>query len=378
MLSKHMLDELIQYHPGNPVLSVYLDLDPTTGTAETYKLQYRQLAKPYFESAPNDAESVEHFLSFQYDWGGRSLAVFSCEKDGFLRSFSMAVPTRSRIRRLDRPYIKPLAALLDRYGNFGTVLVGKQIARLFHFHLGEILDSEEISGEAVRHTKSGGGSQAQGRRGGTAGFTRYSEELIDRNLREAARGAAEFFDRSQVRRVLILGTDEVIAQFQEHLPKQWQSLVISTGTIDINASPTQVMEKTHQYGIQAEAQREAQLVNSLISAAAKQEGAVIGLDETLAAAHAGNVRVLVVADGFRAPGYRCNGCGYLSSHPTVECLFCGASVEQVEDSIEIAIQQVLRDGGEVEIPESIGALAEKGRIGALLRYPISTANHLSP
>jgi peptide subunit release factor 1 (eRF1) len=138
------------------------------------------------------------------------------------------------------------------------------------------------------------------------------------------------------------------------------------------------MAKTHHFGRQAEATREKQLVDTLISAAAKQEGAVVGLDETLAAAHAGNVRILIVADGLRAPGYRCDGCGYLSSQPTAQCPFCGASVKEVEDSIEMAIQQVLLDGGEVEIPETIGALAGKDGIGALLRYPISTTTHSSP
>lgn len=73
------------------------------------------------------------------------------------------------------------------------VLVDKQGARLFSFHLGELQEQEGVMGEAIRHTKRGGGSQAAGRRGGTAGQTDYVEEMADRNIKEVIEAATRFF-----------------------------------------------------------------------------------------------------------------------------------------------------------------------------------------
>ena len=97
------------------------------------------------------------------------MAVFSCAPEGFLRAFSLALPVASRVRINNQPHVKPLADLLDSYGGYGVVLVDKQGARLFSFHLGELQEQEGLMGESIRHTKRGGGSQSPGRRGGVAG-----------------------------------------------------------------------------------------------------------------------------------------------------------------------------------------------------------------
>jgi hypothetical protein len=151
---------------------------------------------------PDDLLRVERFIEHEFDWSGRSVAIFSCAADDFFRAYTLAVPVRSRVRVSDRPYVKPLADLLDFYGGYGVVLVDKQGARLFSFHLGELREQEGVMGEAVRRTKRGGGSQAPGRRGGTAGQTNYAEEVAERNIKDAVDFAAHFSDNN-VRRILL-------------------------------------------------------------------------------------------------------------------------------------------------------------------------------
>jgi peptide chain release factor subunit 1 len=157
------LRELIKYRPGHPVLSVYLDVDPAAGTTEAHKLRLRQMLKDLEGVEPPDVLAAERYLDYQHDWSGRSLALFSCQPDRFLRAYPFAVPIRSRARSMDRPYVKPLADILDRYGGYGVALVNQQGARLFFFHLGELREQEGTVGESVRKTKRGGGSSAPGR-----------------------------------------------------------------------------------------------------------------------------------------------------------------------------------------------------------------------
>jgi peptide chain release factor subunit 1 len=368
MFYEQEVQELIEYRPGHPVLSVYLNLDPTRGNLESNKLRLRQMLKRYEDDVPDDLERIERFIEHEFDWSGRSLVIFSCAADDSFRQYSFPIAMRNRARLFNRPYVKPLAALLDNYGHYGVALVDRQGARMFYFHLGQLQEQEGVLGEEVRHAKSGGGSQSAGSRGGVAGQTRHIEGIAERNLRESAQFAARFFNEHNVRRVLLGGTESNLAQFVEHLPKRWQSLVIGTFPIDMTATPAQVLEKAMEAAAQSEANRESRLVDAIITAAAKGAEGTIGLDDTLGAVHAGNVQTLVTLDGFRAAGFRCQGCGFLTAQAVQKCPFCASHLEEIEDAVELAVRQVMSTGGEVEILEGNQPLENAGNIGALLRY----------
>jgi peptide chain release factor subunit 1 len=366
MLSDRDVQELLHYKPSHPVLSIYLNTDPVEGNADAYKLRLRTMLKDI--DMTEDIDAVQRYFEREHDWSGRSVAVFSCAAQGFFKAFPLAVATRDRVRIDDRPYVKPLADLLDSYGGYGVVLVDKQGARLFNFHLGELREQEGVVGEAIRHTKRGGGSQAAGRRGGTAGQTDYVEEVADRNIKDVVDVATRFFTENNVRRIVIGGTDENIALFRSHLPKAWQSLVIGTFAINMTASHIEVLERAVQIGKEAENRREVHLVDTIVTNAAKGRGGSIGLEDTLSAIREGRVQSLVIRDGYRATGFRCKSCGHLSSLPMGNCPFCDGETEQVPDAVEVAVRQVMRSGGEVEVLH--GDQIGKGfnQIGALLRY----------
>lgn len=368
MLNERDLQELLAYQPAEPVLSVYLNVDPSAGSADTYRLHLRQLLKEFTGQADSDIERIQRFIEHEYSWSGRGLAIYSCQAAGFFRAYAFSVPVRSRARRIDRPYLKPLADLLAGYGDLGVVLVDKQGARLFHFHLGELQEQDGTLGEAVRHTKRGGASTFPGRRGGVAGRTRHEEELAERNLRQAAKFAADFFDEQRVRRVAVGGTGDVVTHFVELLPKRWQSLVFATFPMEMTATHDQVLAKALAVGEQSLHAREAELIDTVITAAAKGQEGVVRLDETLHAVHDGRVQTLLVSEGFRAPGYRCAGCGYVTAQRLPHCPFCSREFEEIADAVELAVRRVMADGGEVEVVRSSPQLEQAGRIAGLLRY----------
>ena len=366
MLTDRDLKELLEYKGQAPVLSVYLNADPTLGSADVHKLSLRSMLKEV--DLPEDVERVERYFDHEFDWSGRSVAVFSCVKEDYFRAFSLAVSLRSRVRVSDRPYVKPLADLLDSFGGYGVALVDKQGARLFYFHLGELREQEGVIGEEVRRTKRGGGSQAQGRRGGVAGKTNYVEEVADRNIKDAAEFAARFFAENNVRRILIGGTEDNIKPFRAALPKAWQSLVVGTFPMSMNASETEVLERAMQVGLEAEERREAKLVEAVVTNAAKKKGGVVRLMETLRAVHEGRVQTLVIGDGLRAPGRKCQGCGYITVEELDSCPFCQGAFSEIPDAVELAVREVMKSGGEVEVVHGNKTLEPYEMIGALLRY----------
>jgi peptide chain release factor subunit 1 len=366
MFTEQDLRELLEFKTEHLVLSVYLNTDPSLGSADAYKPRLRSMLKDV--DLINDVQKVEQFINFEFDWSGRGVALFSCAEEDFFRVFSNAVPIGDRVRISERPHVKPLADILDFYGGYGIAIVDKIDARLLYFHLGEILKEEELSGESVRRTKRGGGSQSPGRRGGTAGQTNYTEEVAERNIKEAADFSARFFSENNIRRVLIGGTEENVNVFRSHLPKAWQSLVVGTFPINKNASQAEIMERTLEVGLEAERLKQTKLVQMIVTSEAKGQAGVINLEDTLNAVHDGRVQTLVFREGYRAPGYRCKGCGYLTTEKLKACPFCENKFEKIPDAVDLAVRRVMRDGGEVEVLRDVEVQKEFDQVGALLRY----------
>ena len=368
MLTEHDLQELIGFRSTHPVLSVYLHVDPTAGSSDTHRLRLRQMLKELGPAAALDAQAALRFVEHEYGWSSRSLALYSCAPESFFRTYDLMVPLRSRARFVDGPYLKPLVDLLDSFGDTGVAVVDQRGVRLFHFHLGELREQGATLGETVRHVKNGGGSQAAGRRGGSAGQTRHAEGVAERNMHDSARAAAAFFQEHKVRRVLLGGTEDTLAPFAALLPKAWQSLVIGTFHVAMDAGHAQVMDRAMAVALRVEREKETRLAEALVTAAAKGREAVAGLPATLAAILAGQVQTLVFRDGLRAAGWDCTGCGSVGVDPAPACPFCGQRLEPIADVVEHAVRRVLAEGGEIDVlPPDVGGEIPGG-IGAFLRY----------
>jgi peptide chain release factor subunit 1 len=366
MLTEKDLRELLDFSAPGQVLSVYVNSDPTEGKADTLKLRLRNLLKG--NELADDTAAVERYFDHTYDRSGRSVAVFSCTVKKFFRAYPLAVPVPDQVYTSDQPVVNPLAELLDDYGGYGVVLVDKQGARLFFFHLGELREQEGVLGEVVRHIKRGSASSMVGRRGGMAGHTHEADEVVDRNMKESVEFAIHFFEENHVRRVLIGGTDENQAMFRNLLPKAWQSLVVGTFPMGMIASHTEVLARAMQIGLEAERRREERMVEVAINASAKGGAGLTGIDEILKAALGGRVQTLLVFEGYHQPGYRCKNCGYLTTIKQAACPVCGAEIETIADMVDLAVRSVMQNGGEVEVIHHSPALKGVGNVGAILRY----------
>ena len=363
MLSDKALQELLDYKNTAPVLSIYLN---TEINQDAYKLTLRSMLKGI--DMPSDEEAVLRYIEHEYTRQARSLAIFSCAEQNFFRAYPLAVTVHSRIHIANRPYVRPLANLLDAYGAYGVALVDKQGARFFYFHLGELVEKEGLLGEEVRQSK-GASSNVHGRRSyEDTGINNRDVTTAKRNFKESAEHAVKFFEKQKVRRILLGGTDENVAQFQQALPKSWQSLIVGSFSVHGMASNHQeILEEALRVGAKAEEKREAGLVQQMITAAAKAADGVVGLRDTLNATHEGSVHTLLLDENFHSPGYRCESCEYVTPEKMDTCPFCESGFVELPDATETAVRKVMLSGGIVEIVRDNPQLEEVG-IGALLRY----------
>lgn len=81
MFTETSLRKIKDFNADSPILTLYLNTEPSRGNAETHRLRLRNMLKDI--PLKQDAEAIEKFLSLTYDWTGRSVAVFSCAPAGF-------------------------------------------------------------------------------------------------------------------------------------------------------------------------------------------------------------------------------------------------------------------------------------------------------
>jgi predicted ATP-dependent serine protease len=73
-------------------------------------------------------------------------------------------------------------------------------------------------------------------------------------------------------------------------------------------------------------------------------------------------------EDFEQEGYRCTGCGYLSTQELVKCPFCGSGFERIDSAVEMAVQETLRNNADVKVLAENETLVEAGSIAGILRY----------
>ena len=371
MFTERDLSQLVEFRSeGAPILSLYLNVDPTQQTTDQYRLTLRSMLKDVSEDAmPEDIKAVERYFDFEYDWQGKGVVVFSCHDAEFWQSYSLAVPVHNYAYVSHRPYIKPLTDVLDAYGRYGVILVDSEGSRMFLFNLGELEEAAGTLGEEVRRTKHGGASGVAGMRGGiTATAARRGEAVVLRNLKEIAEETEAFCNKNGCKRLVLGGTDANISQFMDVLPKAVQGTVVGTFSVDPAAPVTDVQALSMELIEEVAEEREAELVKEAIAGWKRGSGGVMGLAETLAALQEHRAGTLLVSAGYEASGFRCESCRYVMTSKEDECPLCGSAVEPVEDLVETMTRRALEQGVDVEIVRGNEELDEAGSVGALLRY----------
>jgi peptide chain release factor subunit 1 len=366
MFDEKSLKKLASLEASGPILSLYLNVDPTQHAAEEYRLMLREMLKQA-EGTVDDADinAVKRYVDLEYNWSGRGLVVFSRQAEKLWHALSLAVPVRNGITAASKPYISPLVELDGFYGRYAVALIDRQGGRFFLFQMGELVTQDGAVGEDVRHVRKGRGSSVVGMRGGSQASGRKEAELVQRNLRDIAAALIDFCQEHHPRRLLLAGAEHTVAQFREFLPIKLQEIVVGTFNANMEAGDADIRDQAFTVLKSLEEKRHRELVDAVVTAAAKGMNGVVGLDQTLSVTHEGRAQVLVVEHGYHAPGYQCKSCGYLTTQKLDACVFCQGPIREIPDAAEAVISQIIEKGGAVEVVEN-GMLS--AHIGALLRY----------
>ena len=360
-----------------PVFSLYLDLNPERKLSESpltrfktlvgeaeQQVQLDQRPKAYRRDWADEVDQLRNWLEMQRPLQGRGLAMLSCLSIGLWRVFRLPLHVRDQLNISDRPYLRPLAALLDEFESYLTVLIDAGTARFFAVRLGtaeEIADVEiyvpPATGDIVEKT---------GHRHDTY-LHRHAKSVV---ARTEALWREHGYDW-----LIIGGTEEALGELHDQLPRALRERL----AVGLHLSPQTETPKILEYVLDVveehEQRIEKQRVDELITTAKKGGAAVLGLEETLLAVVEKRVQTLIIEEEYRPAGWVCPNCHFMGVMEQETCPLCGNILKSEPDIVELALERVLHQDGDIEVlrtGESRRALEQHGRIGALLRYAYSS------
>lgn len=363
MLNDFDVREVIEFEsPDNPVLSIYLNVDPHRRSPEKYKLALRNLLdRAEGKADPEDIRRVYNYIEMGYNWHGRGVAMFSCAAQDFWWARSFMPPVEDSVMVSFRPYVRQLAQLMDIYERYGVIHIDQSGARLYVFHMGHLEAVEGYLGEEVRTQQKGGGWAA-------ARYQRHEAEQARQNLDVAAETAESFYRRTNTRHLILAGTEKNVARFSELLSHRLRRMVVGRIAVDANASPSEVSEKALDLARKAAAEEAQATVNSVITTAHKGGNAILGLAETLTAVQNGRAQHVVALSDFKQPAYRFVESGYILLDLSEKSDLQSGRIQELPDAVDSVLRRAMAQGIGVTILDEHVNLRENGSIGALTRY----------
>lgn len=343
-----------------PVLSVYLNMDPTRRVADAYKLTLRALLDGAEGAAAEDIKRVQNYVEMGYNWQGRGLVMFSCAGLNFWWARAFEVPVTDAAYVSFRPNIRQLATLLDSYGRYGVIHVDSEGARLFVFNMGHLENADGYMGQEVKVHKAGGWAAAR--------YQRHEKGTVHQNLQEAAEMAEAFYRSANTRHLILAGTEKNVARFRDLLSNRLRSMVVGSISVKATAAPAEISERALELVQKAEEAEDRNVADQILALANQNGNAVVGLERTLTAVQENRAERVVVVGTYVQPAYRFVDSGLIVLEIHEDGELGSGRIQELPDAVESVLRRALVQGIGITVLDAHKALEGAGSIGALTRW----------
>ena len=370
-----MLRRLAALKPGHRVLSLFLNLDPTTmATGEARSSAIRSLlddAGRRIEQVPDlshedkvglrrDVERAEAFFARDFSaQGAHGLAIFACSPADLFETVSLPRPVDNDVIIDDSPWVEPLVAM-GPGERWAAVLVNRRAMRLFRGGVDGFSELVGFADETSAPHGQGGGA--------TSRDQRSVEHDVDAHFKRVAAGLGRHFGRSPFD-VLLVGCPEAeYSTFADVLPRELGERLAGRISVDVEAASAEDVATAAAGPMEDhERTRERELLDRLRAGVGSGGLGAAGLDDVLAALHERRVEALLVAEGFHAPGVVCTRCGWMGGGGE-RCPVDDSELARRDNVLETAIEAALGQSAQVVIVRHHEDLGPLDGVGAVLRF----------
>jgi hypothetical protein len=362
---------------GAPVLSVYLDLDPSefalpharsTEVRSLVDEAHRQIEDRGGLSHDQQARGLQAVKRVR-EWfegpdfspaGAEALGVFCAAGDGLFEVVRLprSVPSDVMVGR--KPFVEPLVDLAAG-GGWCVLLADREQARILR---GSVYSFDEVAriGENPARGQHDQGGLSQPR------YQRSVEEDVDDHVKRTADVLYRRFKRAPFERLLIGARSEFAPWVEDRMHAELRARLVGRIDADVqNSTPDDVLAAASPVMEEQERRVEADALERLREGVPHGRG-VTGLEDVLEVLTERRVETLLLEDGFSATGVACPRCGWLGGPEVKACPADGTRTETRDDVVDLAIGRTLGQSADVVVVRDVDAIEEVGGIAAVLRF----------
>ncbi|HET7136751.1 MAG TPA: Vms1/Ankzf1 family peptidyl-tRNA hydrolase [Gaiellaceae bacterium] len=353
-------------------ISIYLDLDPSaTPTIPDVQTKFNAVLSEAEKAAEahsgrgrecrlavrDDIARIRDWWSDEFDHhGSRGVAVFAASAEGFFHAVPLPDGTGDSVHVGPSLHLAPLARALDRDGSLVAV-VGRERGTIYRLEGGRLQEvADEYEEQPGQHDQGG---WSQGR------YQRHIENLVQQHLKSIG-GALDEHARAGGLRMVVVGPLELRGEFESELSNEARAAIVGWASAEAHAGPSELLDVVRPLLDEARARADRHALVRFEELHGRGERSATGWKQVLDAASDARVDVLLVEEGAQARAWECPQCGRASADGG-DCPLDGTKLEERDDAVDLALHQVLANGGSI-VRVGAGALGDAKGIGALLRY----------
>jgi peptide subunit release factor 1 (eRF1) len=378
MISREQVRELAQFHSQSRhecAISFYFQ--PRTPQNKSHR-EESILAKDLVRNALRESEKsgrngcaradLQRILKLAENLQGnqaRAKAVFACAAKDFWREYDLPpLLTASQVAVNQGFHLKPLAMLLATLPKLGIVLFDRQHARVFDYWFENFTERVNFFQPLSKRGRSDGYA------GYDAGHSerRLNEEVMH-HFKRIAQYVKDEFDAGRWENWLAGCLDINWTEFEPLLPAQSKQRFMGHFSAEVASAGTEQVRQQAQRLLQgALEERRRQAISAVLSYAKSHKRGVTGLRRVLRSLEMGEVRTLVLDEGFASHAVECTSCGHLDAHIVAFCALCGHATRELDDVCEAIVPRAIQRDIELLYVKGDPDLDRVGNIAALLRF----------
>jgi peptide subunit release factor 1 (eRF1) len=375
--SRSQIEALAKFKAqGDLVTSFYLDTDKGRLTKKEIQLALKNLLSEArtracaLGAAKGRTDSLLGDLALVADHGAQALAssnaaglaFFSHSQKQFWHALELPHGPRSRVVFDTNFYIRPLAAILEKYSPICALLIGRREARWYDVAMNEIRLLDELESDVPSRVREGGFEGTSAKR-----IERHIDAHLQDHFKRTAQRTFDLSKKHPFEWLFIGCEDNHGPDFEPHLHAYLRDRTKARLKARVGDAPAKVLQEVLEVEAKLKKAEEEETVQKLVAELERGGLAASGLRDTIHRLNQFEVQTLVVTHNFSKPGRICptHRILYLTEP---KCPICDKKTEIVQDVVDEAIETVLKRGGTVRHITPPSKLDRYGEIGAFLKY----------
>jgi len=332
-------------------------------TAARLQAEAREAGKERKDSLCRDLDNVADYVTQHLSsLNAAGLALFSCSRRDFWLPMELPHGPRNRVIFDSTFYVRPLAAILDKYSRICVLLLGRREARWFEVVMGEIRPLDSLTSDVPGKIKEGGFEGTESKR-----IERHLDARRHEHFKRTALTTFDLFKKNGFDWLLVSYEDNHHVDFESHLHSYLKEKLKGRMKARVGDAPAKVLKEAMEVEERIKKAEEDDTIQKLIAELERGGRACSGLRDTLNRLNVFEVQALVVTHNFSKEGRICPTHRFLYLDEP-KCPICDKKNEVLVDVIDEAIETALKRHCAVRQITPPSKLDRYGHIGAFLQY----------